>query len=237
MNKHNTLAVLKKCFAEVVPNKEDKRTAISPLGFIVSLVFCYSGDSRTFCLESIRREMMGILGESYSRSAFWERLSRVRLKKFLRDIVAKLMANLKEPIGISRTILDSLDIKGIRIVDSSSITLKECAEKSFPGTFTSASIKWHACFDVLSGLMTWFQLTPGNVHDSRCFPNVESLSGILVIFDLGYYDYGLLYAIQKVKGFFLSRLKSNSLIYIEKVIAGLSQDVIGKKLLSLKLTI
>ncbi len=86
MKKYNTLTTLKKCFAEVVPDKEDKRTAISPLKFIVSLVFCYSGDSRTFCLESIRREMMGIFGESYSRSAFWERLSRARLKKFLKDV-------------------------------------------------------------------------------------------------------------------------------------------------------
>jgi len=62
---------------------------------------------------------------------------------------------------------------------------------------------------------------------------VEMLKGKLIIFDLGYWDYGLLYAIEKAGGFFLSRLKSNAVVHIVEVIQGLPKQVIGQALLSL----
>jgi hypothetical protein len=55
-----------------------------------------------------------------------------------------------------------------------------------------------------------------------------------VIFDLGYFDYGLLFSIQEVSGFYLCRLKSNSSICIKEVVQGLSKKHIGKSLLSIK---
>jgi len=65
---------------------------------------------------------------------------------------------------------------------------------------------------------------------------VEMLKGKLIIFDLGYWDYGLLYAIEKAGGFFLSRLKSNAVVDIVEVIQGLPKQVIGQALLSLNLS-
>ena len=236
MSERTHFDIIKECFSKVLPNKEDKRTKIQPLDFIVNLVFCYFGDSRTFSLEAIRRAIMYSFEEEYSRGAFWERLSRPRLKEFLKNIVAELMGNLRASVGIIRKeILVSLGVKGIQLIDSSSITLKEGAKKSFPGTFTSAAIKWHMCVDLLSGLMTWFQLTPGRANDGKCFPDIKSLKEILVIFDLGYYDFKLLYAIENAGGFFLSRLKSGAAIYIENIICGLSQNMVGTKL-SLNMT-
>jgi hypothetical protein len=122
------------------------------------------------------------------------------------------------------------------VVDSSSITLLPGAKNAFPGTRTKASIKWHASFDILTGLLVWFQLTPGKRHDSKCFPEITSLKGKLVIFDLGYWDYAVLHAIEKAEGFFLSRVKSNAVIKIKKVIQGLSKEAIGQSLLSLDLS-
>ena len=55
-----------------------------------------------------------------------------------------------------------------------------------------------------------------------------------MIFDLGYWDYGLLFSIQQVGGFYLCRLKSNARIYIKEVVQGLSSKHIGKSLLSIK---
>jgi hypothetical protein len=54
-----------------------------------------------------------------------------------------------------------------------------------------------------------------------------------VLFDLGYWDFGLLPAIEKAGGFFLSRLKSNAVIEIAEVVQGLSKQWIGHALLSL----
>lgn len=42
-----------------------------------------------------------------------------------------------------------------------------------------------------------------------------------------------MYAIEKARGFFLSRLKSNAVIYIAGVVQGLPKQVIGEALLSL----
>jgi siroheme synthase (precorrin-2 oxidase/ferrochelatase) len=88
MSQSNMLEVLKQCFEEIVPS-QDARTTINPLEFIVCLVFCYLGDSKTFALEAIRRFMKAALDKEISRSAFWERLAGDRLKNQLRRVVAE----------------------------------------------------------------------------------------------------------------------------------------------------
>ena len=235
MNENNILNVLKQCFETFIP-AEDARTTITPLEFAINLVFCYLGDSKTFSLESIRRSMMAHLNKSIGRGAFWERLSGNRLKRNLQDVITELMVRLATSVQVSETILKRLGVIAIELVDSSSVTLLAGAENAFPGTRTKASIKWHASFDLLSGLLAWFQLTPGKRHDRKCFPDFASLKGKLVIFDLGYWDYGLLYAIEKAGGFFLSRVKSNAVIRIKEVIQGLSKGAIGQSLLALDLS-
>ncbi len=117
MGKVNALEVLKQCFGKIVPEK-DARAKISPLEFVVCFIFCYLGDSKTFSLEAIRRPMKAQLNQDISRSAFWERLSRERLKNFLRDIVAELMIQLAGPALIGTHILHQLGVTGILLVDS-----------------------------------------------------------------------------------------------------------------------
>lgn len=231
----NTLEVLKQCFEKIIPT-EDARATVNPLEFIVCLVFCYLGDSKTFALEAIRRFMKAHLNKEISRSSFWERLSRDRLKNYLRDIVAELMVTLTSPVTIGHQILKKLGVTAVWVVDSSSITLWARAKNNFPGTRTAAGIKWHTAFDILTGMMTWFELTPTATHDRKCFPDVNLLKQKLVIFDLGYWDYELLYAIEKAGGFFLSRLKSNAVIHIAEVVQGLSKQMVGKALLSIDLS-
>ncbi len=85
-----SLEILKQTFEDIIP-AQDRRAIINPLEFMVCLVFCYLGDSKTFALESIRRHMKGHLEKEVSRGSFWERLSKNRLKHYLRDIVGELM--------------------------------------------------------------------------------------------------------------------------------------------------
>jgi hypothetical protein len=136
--------------------------------------------------------MMSNLDKSISRSAFWERLSGNRLKKILYDLISELMVQLSASVQLNADILKQLGVTAIKLVDSTSITLSAKAKNTFPGTRTKASIKWHASTDLLSGLLSWFQLTPGKRHDRTCFPDFASLKGTLVIFDLGYWDYSWL---------------------------------------------
>jgi hypothetical protein len=234
INNVSSLEVLKQCIQKVVPSV-DARTTINPLAFVVGLVFSFLGDSKTFSLESIRRGMKGHLNQDISRSAFWERLARPRLKNYLKGVVAELMSQLSTSALIGGELLSRLGVSAIKLIDSSSISLWDGAKGAFPGTRTTAGIKWHACFDLLTGVMSWFELTPTSTHDRKCFVDLKSLKGVLVIFDLGYWDYGLLVAIQEVGGFFLCRLRSDATVYIKEVVQGLSSQHIGKSLLSLKL--
>lgn len=231
--KVSPLEILKQCFEKVVPS-QDTRTNISPLEFVVSLVFCHLGDSKTFSLEAIRRHMKEQVNKDISRSAFWERLSRQRLKNYLKAMVAELMTQLSTSALIGTHLLSQLGVCGIWLVDSSSISLWDGAKSAFPGTRTAAGIKWHASVDLLTGVMNWFKLTPTSRHDRTCFPDIQSLKGVLVIFDLGYWDYRLLFSIQQVGGFYLCRLKSNASITIKEVVQGLSKKYRGKSLLSIK---
>ena len=106
-------------------------------------------------------------------------------------------------------------------------------KKNYPGSRTHAGIKWHFCFDLLSGSLKWFDFSATSKHDSKFFPPFELLKGVLIIFDLGYWDYSLLVSIKDAGGYFLSRVKTNSSIKIHEVISGISPLHAGKKLSAL----
>jgi IS4 transposase len=56
------------------------------------------------------------------------------------------------------------------------------------------------------------------------------LHGVLLLFDLGYFDHGLFADIARRGGFFVSRLKESSFPFIETIRAGLGQCHVGKAL-------
>lgn len=59
------------------------------------------------------------------------------------------------------------------------------------------------------------------------------MRGKLVIVDLGYWDFNLLLAIKNIGGFFLSRIKSNTVVYIKEIVQGtISRKYLGASLLS-----
>ena len=120
------------------------------------------------------------------------------------------------------------------MVDSSSFSLWDGAKNDFPGVRTTAGIKWHTCVDIMTGKLHWFELSPSSTHDRKCFPNLAKLGSKLVIVDLGYWDFTLLWNLKNVGAFFLSRLKSNTVVYITQIIQGrVSPKYLGTSLLSI----
>jgi hypothetical protein len=232
VRKDSILRALKQSFQGAVP-ESDGRVNLSHLDFITGLIFCFLGDTKSFGLEAIRRFLIATFERPISKGAFWERLSRNRLKGILYDLMGRLMSRLSSGARIREKLMHELGVSALYLVDSSSITLWDGACESYPGTRTHAAIKWHACFDLLSGHMTWFGITAASVNDRKCFPDIQSLAGKLILFDRGYWDYGLLMMIEAAKGFFLSRIKSNAAIGITKVIHGLSTAAVGSKLSAL----
>lgn len=222
---------LTKSFSSVVP-KSDKRVNIPHLQFVVFIVFHFLGDAKQSSLAGIRRFMMAETKTYISRGAFWERLAGNRFRKIMESLVAQLMSNTIGLALATSDILHLLKVTGVFLVDSSSIKLSDEARNKFPGTGSKAGIKWHACFDLFTGQLKWFKLTASKVHDRKCFPDFELIKGKLIIFDLGYFDYGLIFELMEAGAFFLCRLKSNSVVTVQAVVSGLSQSCVGQSLLS-----
>ena len=230
MSDIETIKNLRDSFESVVP-KSDGRVVIPHLEFIVTIVFNFIGDKKTSSLDAIRRSMKVITGIHISRGAFWERLAGNRLRKMMESLVERLMSNTIGTALLASDMLNSLNVLGILILDSSTITLTDGAKKNHPGTGGKAGIKWHACFDIFSGHLEWFKLTESRVHDSQCFPDLKLLKGKLIIYDLGYFDYQLMLDIIP-DAFFLCRLKSNSVVTIVEGILGFDLSCVGQSLLS-----
>ncbi len=227
----NILKNIRQTFENILPT-QDGRTNIPPLDFVVAFIFSLLGDTRISSLESLRREVMKHLGISISRSSFWERLSRKRHLSFLEQIFSELVKQLTIPLLIGDGILKQLCVTDICLIDSTTIRLPEWAAKFFPGTGSSAAVKWHTCINVFSGCLLWNLITSGRTHDRKCFPDIMNFVGKLVIYDLGYWDYGLMQAIDNIGGFYLSRLRSDAVIIIKEIVQGaLSKKCVGMSLL------
>lgn len=222
--------------------ESDGRAKIGPRQFVIALIFSLANmDSRKRTIECLRRAVMESLGEKISRGGFWERIATERLFGFVLILVQSAiqqMGDIFVPGSQLRQLAAVLNVKGILVLDSTSISLPAMAGAIFPGprnNVAPAVIKWHNCFDLFGGCIKWFDLSPGTSHDNNHFPDLKLIVGYLVIFDLGYFDYALMQAIANVGGKFLSRVKTNAVIRIENVIQGLPKKFIGKKLMSSRL--
>jgi len=225
------LEILKQTLKNAIPT-HDRRTTLPHLEFVCGIIFCFIGDTKTSSIESIRRFMIYTFEVRISKGAFWERLSRKRFKNILQTILADLIKKMPSLTIIGEEILDKLKVSSILLIDSSSITLWDGAKKSYPGSRSYAGIKWHACFNLLSGKMEWFSTSASSAHDRKHFPDIDLLKGKLIVFDLGYWDYGLFDAINRAQGFFLSRVKTNAVITINQVVKGIGRELVGAKLCS-----
>ena len=237
MHLENLLKNIRERF-QAIPNV-DRRAKLGTRDFISVLVFCFTrdrGNSRS--LESIRKAMQNVLKISLSRGAFWERLATVKLQETLETFTCSLIQNISCKLSITAGLLKVLKVSAILLIDSSSSSLPKGAAKIFPAprkNVVPAAIKLHLCFDVFKGAVDWFNLTEATSHDRMSFPPLQSLVGKLIIFDLGYWDYGLLADIKKIGGFFLSRVKVNASIRVIKVISGLPSKFEGRGLFDWRL--
>jgi hypothetical protein len=233
MDKDNTLELVKQALHGLLPYN-DGRARIQLQDFLTALIFCFTGDSKTLSIDAMRRTMMDHLKTNIPRSTFWERLATKSLTKNLQNILSYFMGTVELPFLKGQVLLKALNVSSIRIIDSSSVALWDGLKGTLPGTRTTAGIKWHSCFDLLTGMLTWFDLSSTSDHDRKYFPNVEDLRGVLMIFDLGYFDYGLMNLIEQAGGFFLCRVKSNSKIRVLSPIEGVDIEDIGKLFRSIR---
>lgn len=228
MRLKNILKDLQARFA-AVPNS-DPRAKVGTGSLIAVLVFFFRRDRHGRTLESLRKLVQEQFKTNFSRGGFWERLATRKLRDTLEALICSMVQSISHRLSISDGLLKVLQVKSILLLDSSSCTLPQKAKKNFPAprnNVAPASVKLHLCFDIIKGAVDWFNITEATSHDRNSFPDIKSLKGKLIIFDLGYWDYSLLAQIIATGGFFLSRVKSSACIDVIKVIEGLPKRFEG----------
>ncbi len=213
----------------VIPDT-DSRAKIVPRVFILTLIFIFFGDTKKNSLDSLRLKIIDVTKTRISRSSFWDRLARKRTIDYMKEVVSTLIKGCTATMLGTPELLTCLGVSQILILDSSVFSLWDGLSGSLKGTRTTASTKWHACFDALTGQTFWSKITKGSTSDVKCFPDIKRLTGKLILIDLGYFDFTIFAEINAVGGFFLSRLKSNLNITITKCVAGLSAKHEGSNL-------
>lgn len=182
--------------------KKDNRTNSDPLFFLTCFILQFTGDTKIFSLESIRRSVIAATGNNISRSAFWERLTSKRLGKILSATLSETTQLLSDRCGVNTALVQALGVSDISYFDATIVTLGAKAKNSFSGTFTAAAIKFHLEMDGFSGAIKWAILSAASVHDNCAFPDIKTLVGRLSIFDLGYFDWARFKEMKKANAFF-----------------------------------
>ena len=92
-------------------------------------------------------------------------------------------------------------------------------------------IKMHTLYDVEVQVPAFVHITAANVHDSKAMPEIPYEPGAHYIFDRGYNDYGNLYTINLIGGFFVLRAKTNvrmkPIIWKRRLANGIVSDIVG----------
>ena len=181
-------------------------------------------------LEHLRKRYEFIAAETLVPSAFYDRFSP-ELITFLEKCVQH---------GLEQTILATegfpLDLNGLKdilITDATVVVLHEALQSFLPGTRHPAAAKISAILSVRANSVRSLVVTPEAKADVKTLKIGPWIRDNLLLFDLGYYKFALFEKIDKLNGYFLSRVKSNAnpvITAINKVHRGRSIDLVGRKL-------
>ena len=141
-----------------------------------------------------------------ARSAFWSRFTAdfARLVKWVLDtVVSESRAEARPPPGL---------LSGFRDViaaDASVVKVHDDLRSVWKGTRRNsarAALKVHAWVRVFTGELVKFRITREAFADSKAFGVDHALRGVLMLFDRGYASPSLWRRVDRVGGYFLTRI-------------------------------
>jgi hypothetical protein len=135
------------------------------------------------------------------------------LKSIFNDLMMrqnKLLSSKNRLGGINRILLN----------DSTTYDLPDCFQEEFKGyggIHSKSSIKIQLQYDLLSGNFNCCEIQSGATNDSKYLKVMDEYTqpGDLRLADLGYYKTEYLKSIDGKKGFFISKIHSNTVLYKE----------------------
>lgn len=180
-----------------------------PRAVFWGLVLGFGAEGRR-SLTGIGSLCAALAGKRWSRQAAHDRFAaaggfmRAACERLLRKVAALDGAALPEGLRA---------FEDVEILDSTTVRLADKLARRFPACRTnvrSAALKIHARVSLGDRQVRALALTSERVHDRRGVRLPPSLKDRLLLFDLGYFDYGLLAAMEAAGGRFLTRLKESA---------------------------
>lgn len=157
---------------------------------------------------------MQVLFESLSNatiapSAFQARFSKAftELMRGCVDYILERTGGLENVPALFKEFTDVL------AVDSSLIKLPDCLAAIFPGPRNNtapSAMKVNAVYSVVRSTMRKVAIAQGTKAEVKFLEVDKNMADTLLLFDLGYFCFGLFKRVDDVGAFFISRLKSNS---------------------------
>ena len=209
-----------------------RRRKIDPVQFFWTLVLGF-GTGKERQIAGMRRAYQASSGARLVPSSFYDRFTP-SLVMYLKGVLEYLMERVSTPSHGLRGILKGF--KDLLIVDTTVIRLHDVLKKAFAAcrtNHTKAAAKVHVVMSVLGRGPRTIKITGERTHDSRKFRVGPWCRDRLLIFDLGYYRFGLFDAIRRNGGYFLTRLKTNANPTIKaahRAWRGNSVDLVGRRL-------
>jgi IS4 transposase len=126
--------------------------------------------------------------------------------------------------------------RDLLLTDATVIRVHELLARDFPGcrtNHTAAAVKLHTILSVTGASRHSVRMTSERRHENRVLTIGEWICDRLLIFDLGYYDFGLFSRIGAHGGYFLSRLKDNAnplITAVHRCHRGRAVDLVGQRL-------
>ena len=160
-------------------------------------------------IADLLREFNHLNEVTVAYKAFYNRLARPSFATFMREMFARLIAQLSirtlEPEGHAAV----AQFEDIVIQDGSSFALKDALCEAFSGRFTNiqpAAVEVHATYSGFSDEVSAVEIAADSEAEGQFLPKPATLEGRLLLADRGYPNTAYFEAVRQHGGSFLVRL-------------------------------
>ena len=208
-----------------------RRRALTPARIFWAMILFFGSEPRR-TLTGITRFVGAISRVHVSRQALHQRLDSAPAVAFMQRCFEHLLERSSRmafevlPAGLA-------SFRDLCLIDSTTLKLAERLDRYFPAcrvNVRKAALKIHACMSLATRDLQRIRITGERVSDSKRTHVGRWIRDRLLLFDLGYFDYGLFRQITRFGEHFVSRLKKYANGTIVAVRGGCTRRMVGKQL-------
>ncbi len=184
---------------------------VTPFRLALSLIESFAGGT-VKCIADIQRGFNALCESDVQYKPFHNQLAKRQFPTFVRLLLSRLLNELACEVLRFAPESPFARFDHIRIQDGTSFAVKRTLAETFPGRFTTispAAVELHVDLDLMSEMMNRVVLSPDSAAERQFLPDVEEVTGGLLLGDRGYYGNPYLQALDAAGGFFIVRGKSN----------------------------